>query len=100
MLTAGVSSTNIVVLDMGELALDGVGMPLAAFIQQGRCGGAKSMRRHLVFGVSETAECRIERAIGNRPIGCADAGEQRSILAGDLPEPLENGDGLPRQRYA
>lgn len=43
---------DAVSVNMGELTLDSVGMPTAAFVQKGGRGGAEAMARHFVLAVA------------------------------------------------
>ena len=49
MSAARIGSSDIIGFDMGQLALDGVRMPLAHFVQKRAGGGPEPMGRHLVF---------------------------------------------------
>lgn len=46
---ARIGSSNIIGFDMGQLARDGVRMPLAHFVQKRAGCGPEPMGRHLVF---------------------------------------------------
>ncbi len=52
---------------MGQCALDGLGIPLAAFVQQRRCRCTKAVGRHLLFRVSHSAQGSCVGIFRNRP---------------------------------
>ena len=54
-LAACICCTDVVALNVPELTLNGIGMPSAGLIEEGRRGRSNAVRGGLVFGVSETS---------------------------------------------
>jgi len=80
------------------VALDGIGVPFAAFIHQaGRCR-PESMRRDIIGAVAEASQSGVECIVGNRARRRADAGERKSAVSRNLTQSAESGHGLIAQR--
>jgi hypothetical protein len=61
-----VRAANVVRLLVGQLPLDGVGIPAAHFIQPNGVGGAKSVGSCLVLAVAEATQRGIESVLRDR----------------------------------
>src|SRR3546814_13820467 len=58
---ASVSATDLVGVDMRQLAFDRIGMPLSHLVQKRGCHRPETMGGHLVAGIAEPATPRIAR---------------------------------------
>src|SRR3546814_4475145 len=61
---ASVSATDLVGVDMRQLAFDRIGMPLSHLVQKRGCHRPETMGGHLVAGIAEPAQPRIDRILG------------------------------------
>src|SRR3546814_13269523 len=64
---ASVSATDLVGVDMRQLAFDRIGMPLSHLVQKRGCHRPETMGGHLVAGIAEPAPPRIDRLLGHSP---------------------------------
>src|SRR3546814_5091637 len=64
---ASVSATDLVGVDMRQLAFDRIGMPLSHLVQKRGCHRPETMGGHLVAGIAEPAQPRIDRILGHSP---------------------------------
>src|SRR3546814_2098071 len=60
---ASVSATDLVGVDMRQLAFDRIGMPLSHLVQKRGCHRPETMGGHLVAGIAEPAQPRIDRIL-------------------------------------
>jgi len=82
MLAAHIGAPDIIAFDVAQLSFNGIRMPFAAFIEQGRCHGPEAMRRHLVLLEAHPAKRCIERVIGYGAFVGSGAGKQELTAPG------------------
>src|SRR5271156_3395913 len=95
-----ISSPNQIPLDMRQLCLDSVGVPFSAFVEHRRGGGAEAVGGHLVLGVAEAPQGRVECVLRKRSAAAAQAREDQFGVAGDRMRVFQHGEGLMRERDA
>src|SRR3546814_16958050 len=73
---ASVSATDLIGVDMRQLAFDRIGMPLSHLVQKRGCHRPETMGGHLVAGIAEPAQPRIDRILGHSPARMPQARKQ------------------------
>jgi len=89
-----IGGADPIAIAMRQRALDCVGVPLAAFVEQGRCHRAEAVSGHFIGGVAQTAQACVYRVVAHRALARADRGEDVAVGAGQRPEIFEDSNGL------
>lgn len=100
MLPAGIGTAHRVGVHMGELSLDGVGVPHAAFVEERRSGGAEAVRGDFLFPIAHAAEGGVERVFGYWAQDRPHAGEHEPAAPGEWVEAAQYLHRLPGQGRA
>ena len=93
-----VRGANPVAVTVSQRALNGVGVPFAAFIEQGRGHGAEAVGCHFVGGVAKAAQTGVYGVVAHRALAGADRGENVAVGTGQRAEVFEDRNGLTRER--
>ena len=97
MLGTVVCGLNRISLGVGQLPLDGIGVP-AQLMQQRGGHRAEAVACHVLRGVAQTAQGRVDRVVAHRVAERADGGEQVLPMPRQRLKLLQDRDGLRRER--
>ena len=95
---AGIGTADTVVIDMGQLAFDGVGVPEAALVKDRRSGRTKAVCGHFLLLEAETAQSGVDCVLAHASCRRAHRGEEEAAHSGDLIKVAENHNGARCER--
>lgn len=100
MRAAMIGRAHLVAVAVGQGALDGVGVPSAAFVQQGGCHRPEAVGRHFVAGEPQPPQARVDRVFRHGPGTGSDGWKDIASRASDGPQLAEQVDRLARKGNA
>lgn len=98
MLAAHIGAPDIIAFDVAQLLFNGIRMPFAAFVEQGRRHGPEAMRSHLVLLEAHPAKRCIERVIGYGAFVGSGAGKQELTAPGHALQLFQQAKNLTGER--
>ena len=95
----GIGASDAVVLHVGQLAFDGIRVPDAHFVEQGRRHHPEAVGRHFLLGIAHPAQRDRDRVFGHGPLPCVEGRKDIGGMAGQGMHFLQYGENLTGQRH-